>query len=85
MYCHFKLDITTHEKDIFFLDEFGNYVFPISTPTSVVGGGGGASGQVYMGASTNCSCQPSADHLDGEMARRVSQVGLHVDNLTCIL
>ena len=63
------------EDDIFFLDEFGNYVFPISTPTSIVPGGG-TSGNVFVGASSSCSCQPSADELDTDFTRRVSQVGL---------
>ena len=64
------------DDDIFFLDEFGNYVFPISTPTSIAGGGGGASSNVFVGASTTCSCQPSADELDDkDYSRRVSQVG----------
>ena len=49
-------------------------VFPISTPTSNIADGGGASGNVFMGASTNCSCQPSADELDKDFTRRVSQV-----------
>ena len=60
------------DDDIYFLDEFGNYVFPISPPTSVVGGG--ASGNVFTGTSTNCSCQPSAEELDKDLSRRVSQV-----------
>jgi len=66
------------DDDIFFLDEFGNYVFPISTPTSIAGGGVGAaaSGNVFVEASTNCSCQPSADESDDkDFNRRVSQVG----------
>jgi hypothetical protein len=63
------------DDDIFFLDEFGNYVFPISTPTSIAGGGADASGSVFVGASTNCSCHPSEDELDDkDFNRRVSQV-----------
>ena len=72
------------EDDIFFLDEFGNYVFPISTPTSAGAGGGGASGNVFMGASTNCSCQPSADELETEFTRRVSQVNFSLLDVDAI-
>jgi hypothetical protein len=44
--------------DIYFLDEFGNYVFPVSSPNNVQG---------------SCSCPPSAEELNSTL-RRVSQV-----------
>ena len=46
--------------DIYFLDEFGNYVFPVSTPT-IPG---------------SCSCPPSAEDLAGNSRRvsQVSEV-----------
>ena len=47
------------DDDIYFLDEFGNYVFPVSTPTIGV---------------NSCSCPPSAEALDSDPSRRVSQV-----------
>ena len=64
------------DDDIFFLDEFGNYVFPFSTPTSLPGGAEGTLGDAFTGTSTNCSCQPSADELDKDLSRRVSQVSV---------
>lgn len=45
--------------DIYFLDEFGNYVFPVSTPNTIQG--------------SCCSCPPSAEELTPAI-RRVSQV-----------
>ncbi len=45
--------------DIYFLDEYGNYVFPVSSSPTVQG---------------SCSCHPSADELNSELRRRVSQV-----------
>ena len=45
--------------DIYFMDEFGNYVFPVSSPNNVQG--------------TSCSCPPSAEELNSTL-RRVSQV-----------
>lgn len=45
--------------DIYFLDEFGNYVFPVSSPNNAVQG--------------SCSCPPSAEELNSTL-RRVSQV-----------
>ena len=44
--------------DIYFLDEFGNYVFPVSSPNNIQG---------------SCSCPPSAEELNSTL-RRVSQV-----------
>ena len=44
--------------DIYFLDEFGSYVFPVSSPNNVQG---------------SCSCPPSAEELNSTL-RRVSQV-----------
>ena len=61
------------DDDIFFLDEFGNYVFPISTTASIAGGRA-VSDNAFMGTSTNCSCQLSAEELDKDLSRRVSQV-----------
>lgn len=48
--------------DIYFLDEYGNYVFPVSSPNNVQG---------------SCSCPPSAEELNSTL-RRVSQVGFQV-------
>ena len=45
--------------DIYFLDEFGNYVFPVSSSPNNVQG--------------SCSCPPSAEELNSTL-RRVSQV-----------
>ena len=55
------------EGDIYFLDEFGNYVFPLTSP--VVGASGGSE------AVASCSCPPSAEELNIATAlRRQSQV-----------
>ena len=48
------------DDDIYFLDEFGNYVFPLSSPNNVQG---------------SCSCPPSAEELNSTL-RRVSQVSI---------
>ena len=46
-------DDDTDNDDIYFLDEFGNYVFPVSTPT-IPG---------------SCSCPPSAEDLAANSRR----------------
>ena len=63
------LDGDPDDDDIYFLDEFGNYVFPVSSAAGSAAGG--------LGAATSgcCSCRPSAeDGLDSDPSRRVSQV-----------
>ena len=51
--------------DIYFLDEYGNYVFPVSTPNTIQG---------------SCSCPPSAEELNTSGLRRVSQVSYFFSN-----
>ena len=65
------------EEDIYFLDEFGNYVFPVSSPAPTAasvansGGGGGGGG----GSTTGCACPHSAEEINVASAlRRQSQV-----------
>ena len=70
------------DDDIYFLDEFGNYVFPVASPALTANGGGPAGGG--GGGSTGgnltsgcCSCRPSAeDGLDSDPSRRVSQASV---------
>ena len=71
------------DDDIYFLDEFGNYVFPVTSPppppnpnaTDAGGGGVEASNGSLGGITSGCSCRPSReDGLDSDPSRRVSQV-----------
>jgi len=52
------------EGDIYFLDEYGNYVFPVAE----------ASSGNFL-AATPCSCQPSTEDVSALWKRRQSQVG----------
>lgn len=57
------------DDDIFFMDEYGNYVFPVpSSPGTVAG---------------SCSCAQSADLSLASAMRRPSQVRLHTRCLLC--
>ena len=65
------------DDDIYFLDEFGNYVFPVTSPPPppITDGGVEASNGSIGGITSGCSCRPSReDGLDSDPSRRVSQV-----------
>ena len=72
------------EEDVYFLDEFGNYVFPVSSTTGTLGGTGSVSMRTAAGGGGgggggcgSCSCGPQAgDELDiaTSIRRRQSQV-----------
>ena len=72
------------EEGVYFLDEFGNYVFPVSSTTGTLGGTGsvsmrtaGGGGGGGGGGCGSCSCGPQAgDELDiaTSIRRRQSQV-----------
>ena len=69
------------DDDIYFLDEFGNYVFPVTSPppppnpNGADAGGVEASNGSLGGITSGCSCRPSReDCFDSDPSRRVSQV-----------
>ena len=65
------------EEDIYFLDEFGNYVFPVTSPAEALAGSGSGPGGGGLAAGGGCSCPPSADEINIASAlRRQSQASV---------
>ncbi|TRY73236.1 hypothetical protein TCAL_02563 [Tigriopus californicus] len=66
------------DEDVYFLDEYGNYVFPISTPVSNMSACDVVGGVMGMGLTTSgyCACGPPGDddeELRSAILRRQSQ------------